>query len=76
MTLPKSTPGTGGTDGTVPGMHELWERIETLTDSVATANRAALRHQQELVALRQAVIIALVLAGAYFILHSRKATIT
>lgn len=69
-----SVPTTGGTDGTASGGPSVRDRIETLTDAIATANRAAIRHQQELAALRFTLVFALILGGVYLLQTRQRGT--
>jgi hypothetical protein len=68
---------TVGTDGTDPGppppfRMEVRERLEALTEGVATANMRTRRMADEVAALRYVVMFALCLATMFFILYTRK----
>lgn len=67
---------TGGTDGTPPSgtafTLPMIERLEALTEGVATANARTRRMAEEVAALRYVVAFALCLAGAFYVLAVRK----
>lgn len=76
MDQPRVTrPVTGDTDvtdreGVSP--FDIADRVETLTDVIATANRASLRLQAEVSALRYAAVFAAVFAATLYILRGRS----
>lgn len=69
------TNDTHGTEGTSTGDSftlPVWERLESLTEAVATANYRTRRMAEEVAALRYVVVFALCLAGAFYVLARRQ----
>lgn len=75
---------TVGTDGTPPAdptapptfRAEIRERLEALTEAVATANMRTRRMADEVAALRYVVAFALCLAGAFYVLGRSHGQVT
>lgn len=63
---------TDATDETAtmpPFRVAIYERLDTLADSIATANRAAIAHADELRKLRRAIVVGFLAVLFYF--HTR-----
>lgn len=74
VTVPGGIPRNGSKpcQGCMDPPLSIGEHFGDLRDGLATANRASMALRAEVEALRHAVIFALILAGAYFILRGRS----